>query len=206
MAKAGSKKQRRICRPRSRRAVLTPPVVGCDCCRRSVIRNQSVYFSQLIPGVGSGKVTVGLCERQVGVSLVSRGPVSCGKVTVGLCDRQVGAVLCPAVHGQQALLGPPGAAERRRLDGARSRPVRLRRDHDGPAAARACRRLAGRPPRLLSHSPGKLHAPVSPGTCILDLSPFGVRCRDPSVCLSVCLSVRLSVPADATATHCLLHQ
>jgi len=31
--------------------------------------------------VSSGKVTVGLCERQVGVSLVSRGPVSSGKVT-----------------------------------------------------------------------------------------------------------------------------
>ena len=137
-----------------------------------------------VGGVSCGKVTVGLCDRQVGA-------VSCGKVTVGLCDRQVGAVLCPAVHGQQALLGPPGAAERRRLDGARSRPVRLRRDHDGPAAARACRRLAGRPPRLLSHSPGKLHPPVSPGTCILDLSPFGVRCRDPSVCL--CLSVCPSV-------------
>ena len=135
-----------------------------------------------VGGVSCGKVTVGLCDRQVGA-------VSCGKVTVGLCDRQVGAVLCPAVHGQQALLGPPGAAERRRLDGARSRLVRVRRDHDGPAAARACRRLAGRPPRLLSHSPGKLHPPVSPGTCILDLSPFGVRCRDPSVCLSVCLSV-----------------
>jgi len=56
-------------------------------------------------------------------------------VVAGAGRSQVGAVVCAAVRRQQALLVPPRAAQRRRLDGARARPVRLRGDDDGPTAA-----------------------------------------------------------------------